>query len=83
MPPTIELDVASVLQLGNEKSDGCVRNKAPFENYCDLLATALQRANVKVLDVGLVNNAAQHDNAANRENWNRDRKSIFIVASAS
>ena len=76
LPPTVELDVASVL-------DPSVGSEGPFEQYCGLLATAIQRDNIDVMDVGLVNNSAQHDNAANLGNWNRDRKSIFIVASAS
>lgn len=86
LPPTIELDVASALR---GSGSGCARegdmngSKGPFEAYCDLLSTAIQRDNVKVLDVGLVNNSAQHNNAANHDNWNRDRKSIYIVASTS
>eukprot|EP00580_Thalassiosira_gravida_P013435 CAMPEP_0201683084 /NCGR_PEP_ID=MMETSP0494-20130426/51941_1 /ASSEMBLY_ACC=CAM_ASM_000839 /TAXON_ID=420259 /ORGANISM="Thalassiosira gravida, Strain GMp14c1" /LENGTH=455 /DNA_ID=CAMNT_0048166853 /DNA_START=224 /DNA_END=1591 /DNA_ORIENTATION=+ len=75
LPPTIELDVASVLQMKGDSG--------PFASYCDLLSTAVERDNVEVLDVGLVNNFAQHDNAANHGNWNRDRKSIFIVASTA
>jgi hypothetical protein len=69
--------VASVLQ-SNDKG-----KKGPFETYCELLATAVERDNVEVFDVGLINNSAKHDNEANAMNWNRDRKSIYIVASAS
>ncbi|KAL9181527.1 hypothetical protein ACHAXT_010332 [Thalassiosira profunda] len=72
LPPTVELDVGLVMQT----------SEGPFESYCHLLGTAVERDNVEVRDVGLFNSAARHDNAANRDNWNRDRKSIFIVASA-
>jgi hypothetical protein len=46
------------------------QGRGPFERYCCLLGTAVQTNNVKVVDVGLVNNAAHHDNAANTDNWN-------------
>mmetsp|Transcript_12077 Transcript_12077/g.24879 ORF Transcript_12077/g.24879 Transcript_12077/m.24879 type:complete len:558 (-) Transcript_12077:99-1772(-) len=88
LPPAIELDVASIL-FKSDSNDGsqCYvspsdQQKAPFESYCDLLATTLQRDSIEVLDSGLVNNSAQHNNPANAENWNRGRKSIFIVASS-
>jgi len=79
LPPTVELDVASVLKPGGKRNE----SKGPFESYCQLLSTAVERDNIDVYDVGLVNNSAQHNNAANADNWNRDRKSIYIVASAS
>ena len=75
LPPTIELDVMRST-LSNS-------GQGLFESYCRLLGTAVQEADVQVLDVGLVNNSANHDNAANNDNWNRDRKSIFIVSTSS
>ena len=83
-PPTIDLDVASVLQPDDGATTKRKRyiSKGPFEQYSELLSTAIQRDNVKVVDVGLVNNSAQHNNPANHDNWNRDRKSIYIVASS-
>jgi len=77
LPPTIELDIASIIDEG-EASE----SKGPFEKYSQLLATSIQRSeNIKVVDVGLVNSSAQHNNRANGHNWNKDRKSLFIVAS--
>ena len=76
---------SSVLQNNgiSDTVEGNIKgSKGTFESYCDLLSTAVERDNIKVLDVGLVNSSAQHDNA-NRDNWNRDRKSISIVAPAS
>ncbi|KAL3771618.1 hypothetical protein ACHAW5_006645 [Stephanodiscus triporus] len=86
LPPTMYLDVSSLLQKDDddkEIEDTEHKSRGPFEGYCHLLGTALQRDTVKVIDVGLINSSAQHNNAANRDNWNRDRKSILIVASAS
>lgn len=77
LPPTIDLDVMRS-QLSDSDDAGGL-----FEGYCRLLGTALQQADVQVLDVALVNNSAHHDNAANHDNWNRERKSIFIVSTSS
>lgn len=74
LPPTYDLDVSSALAVNGDTN--------PWECYVNLLSSAIERENVGVFDVGLVNGAAQHDNAANRDNWNRDRKSMFIIASA-
>lgn len=76
LPPTIDLDVKGS-KLCNADDGGGI-----FESYCRLLGTAVQHADVNVLHVGLVNNSAHHDNAANHDNWNRDRKSIFIVSTS-
>lgn len=76
LPPIVDLDIASVLGKGVMAKESNV-----LERYSGLLAKSLQRDNVKVLDVGLVNDSAQHENGAN--NWNSDRKSFFIVATAS
>lgn len=75
LPPTVELDVSSILKMGNFEV-----NKAPFQTYCELLASSIDRKCINVYDVGLVNMSAQHNNPANVNNWNRDRKSIYIVA---
>ena len=85
LPPTMYLDVSSLLQKGDDvkKIEGREhKSRGAFEGYCHLLGTALQRDTVNVIDVGLINSSAQHNNAANRDNWNRHRKSILIVASA-
>ena len=87
LPPTMYLDVSSILQRDyvDEEIQGREETKCngPFERYCHLLGTAVQRDSVKVFDAGFVNSLAQHNNAANHDNWNRDRKSIFIIASSS
>ena len=86
LPPTMNLDVSSVLNKDDDDEEIHGEEKKSrrlFEGYCHLLGTAVQRDTVEVFDVGLINTSAQHNNAANHDNWNRDRKSIFIVASAS
>lgn len=82
LPPTLDLDVASILRTHHDGGEDNGTRKPPFDTYCDLLSTAIQRDDIKVLDVGFVNNSAQHDNNANKDNWNRGRKSIYIVASS-
>jgi hypothetical protein len=77
LPPTTELDVSSILHVSTSET-----TKAPFQCYCELLATALDKKHVSVFDVGLVNQNTEHDNQANQNNWNRDRKSIYIVATS-
>ena len=85
LPPTMYLDVSSMLNKDDdgEEIHGEEKKSRVLEGYCHLLGTAVQRDTVKVFDVGLINTSAQHDNAANHDNWNRGRKSMFIVASAS
>lgn len=70
LPPSLDLDVSSILQAENSK----------FQSYCELLSTSINRESVQVYDVGLVNQSAEHNNPANQYNWNRERKSIYIVA---
>jgi hypothetical protein len=81
LPPTLELDIESVLLHGIDDGKAS-ESKGPFENYSRLLATSIQREKIKVFDVGLVNSSAQHNNRANGHNWNKDRKSLFIVSSS-
>ena len=64
-PPVIEIDVSNVLS-----------SSRPFDAYCDLLATSIQRNLVEVVETGLFNNKSEHQ----RGNWNNGRKSIYIVA---
>ena len=78
LPPTISLDVSSILQISNYSDT----TKRPFQSYCELLATSMDKQHINVYDVGLVNRNAQHNNPANQNNWNRDRKSIYIVATS-
>lgn len=77
LPPAVELDVSSILQIPNIDA-----SKVPFQRYCELLATSVDKPKINVYDVGLVNQNAEHSNAANQNNWNRDRKSIYIVATS-
>ena len=49
----------------------------PYESFCEILATFIQqRDHVEVMDSGLT---STHSGDPPR-NWNRDRKSLFIVA---
>jgi hypothetical protein len=78
-PPTVALDVSGILEA--------VR---PFGTYCDLLATSIQRSVVAIEETGLTNQHAipetkkQHQSGNQQQhvnNWNRERKSVYIVAS--
>jgi hypothetical protein len=64
LPPHISLDVSGVME-----------SESPFGTYCSLLSTAVQRGNVRLRDTNLVSNPARHQT----ENWNSDRKSVFII----
>ena len=77
LPPTVDLDVSLILKMDNTEE-----NTAPFQKYCELLATSIDKQSINVYDVGLVNQNAEHNNPANQNNWNRDRKSIYIVATS-
>eukprot|EP00978_Attheya_sp_CCMP212_P020052 scaffold57009_cov50-Attheya_sp.AAC.1 len=73
LPPTVKLDVSGIMS-----------EPKPFPSYCQLLASSLeQRDVVQVLEMGLIHESVQHNNRANQNNWNRDRKSIYIVATAT
>ena len=70
-PPHINLDVSSV-----------VESDRPFDRYCEVLSTALDRPNVRLEENHLVNNnygstvtRRQHIDCSN---WNSGRKSTFI-----
>lgn len=73
LPPTIDLNLTAAF---------LDESKAPFDCYCDMLSTAIERENVKIIESGLTNADAHHDNDANRDNWNAQRKSLYIVASS-
>ena len=71
-PPHINLDVSSV-----------VESDRPFDRYCEVLSTALDRPNVRLEENHLVNNnyggtvtRRQHIDC---NNWNSGRKSTFII----
>mmetsp|Transcript_14243 Transcript_14243/g.22251 ORF Transcript_14243/g.22251 Transcript_14243/m.22251 type:complete len:406 (+) Transcript_14243:94-1311(+) len=64
-PPLYCLDVSSVLET-----------PGPFDTYCHILRESMQRPNVQLIDTGLTNDNAQHQEG----NWNSCRKSIYIVA---
>ena len=66
-PPHLSLDVSSVMD-----------SDRPFETYCELLSTALDRSTVRIEENLLVNNRRvnkQHTGS----NWNSGRKSTFII----
>mmetsp|Transcript_11596 Transcript_11596/g.16913 ORF Transcript_11596/g.16913 Transcript_11596/m.16913 type:complete len:262 (-) Transcript_11596:1806-2591(-) len=63
-PPSVEIDVSGILD-----------SDKPFDTYCNLLSTTLQR-NVRVVETGLVNDKAAHQ----KGNWNNGRKLIYIIA---
>lgn len=63
--PSVKIDVSGVLD-----------SEKPFEFYCSLLATTIQRDEVTLVNSGLVNEKAEHQ----KNNWNNERKSLFIVA---
>ena len=73
LPPTIDMNLTAAF---------LDESKAPFDCYCDMLSRAIERKNVKIYDSGLTNANAKHDNDANRDNWNAQRKSLYIVASS-
>jgi hypothetical protein len=73
LPPTIDLNLTAAF---------LDESKAPFVCYCDMLSTAIERVNVKIIESGLTNTNAHHDNDANRDNWNAQRKSLYIIASS-
>ena len=62
-PPHLRLDVSSVME-----------SDRPFETYCELLSTALDRPRVRLEENCLVNNRQHADS-----NWNGGRKSTFII----
>eukprot|EP00984_Skeletonema_dohrnii_P031787 scaffold24773_cov131-Skeletonema_dohrnii-CCMP3373.AAC.3 len=72
LPPTIEMNLTEAF---------LDKSKAPFDCYVDMLSKAVERDNVKICQSGLTTNAF-HDNDANRDNWNAQRKSLYIVASS-
>ncbi len=73
-PPTISLQVSGIFD-----------NDRPFGSYCDLLSTSIQRASVRVEETGLTNGHTTNNKNQNTKqeanNWNRDRKSMYLVAS--
>ncbi len=73
-PPTVSLQVAGILSTHR-----------PFGTYCELLSTSIQRTSVQVEETGLTNSHMKPkqkiDNKQELNNWNRDRKSMYIVAS--
>ena len=64
-PLVKEIDVSGVLHSEN-----------PFNTYCDLLASCIERPNVHVVETNLVKDETHHQEG----NWNAERKSIYIVA---
>ena len=65
-PPLMEIDVSNVLH-----------SERPFDAYCTLLSSSIQRKHINIIDTGLTNERAQHQ----KGNWNNGRKSIYIVSS--
>lgn len=73
LPPTLDMNLTEAF---------LDESKAPFDCYCDMLSKAIERDHVQICESGLMNANAHHDNDANRDNWNAQRKSIYIVASS-
>eukprot|EP00979_Chaetoceros_neogracilis_P014320 scaffold4567_cov276-Chaetoceros_neogracile.AAC.3 len=67
-PPYVDVDISHVLL-----------SESPFTLYCELLSSSLLREKVKVVDTGLANEKAKHQNG----NWNKGRKAMYIVAESS
>lgn len=73
-PNTLQIDVSRVLN-----------SEQPFDVYCHLLSSSIQRDNIKVLkETGLTipKYAEKNKKTAERKkgNWNNDRKSTYIIA---
>jgi hypothetical protein len=66
--PYLSLDVSSVLE-----------SDRPFDAYCELLSTALDRQNVRLEENHLVNKKKGGNRHADSRNWNSGRKSTFII----
>lgn len=64
--PMVRLDVFNVLEA-----------ERPFDMYCNLLSTTIERNHIRLVETGLVSNESQHQKGSN---WNRNRKSIYIIA---
>lgn len=75
LPPSVDFDVSSIFQTTKSKI-----TTTPFQSYCKLLATSIERKDTMIYDVGLVNQSVMHNNPANHHNWNRERKSVYIIA---
>ena len=80
-PPKVSLGVSGILDTDR-----------PFGSYCDLLATSIQRSTIAVEETGLTNShmtkkqkklqqQTTQQTLQQANNWNRERKSIYIVAS--
>jgi hypothetical protein len=80
-PPSVSLGVSGILNTDR-----------PFGSYCDLLATSIQRNTISVEETGLTNShmtkrqkkqqqTTTQQTLQQANNWNRERKSIYIVAS--
>ena len=68
-PPQLSLDVSSVLD-----------SDRPFETYCELLSTALDRSNIRIEENNLVNNKRSGSKRQHTDsNWNSGRKSTLII----
>lgn len=67
-PPSIGLDVSGVME-----------SESPFDTYCNLLSSTVQRTHITLQDSNLVSNPARHQT----DNWNSNRKSVFIIGTSS
>ena len=74
-PPTVSLKVSGILETDQ-----------PFGSYCELLSGSIQRKDIAVEETGLTNKhvatskQTKKENKQEANNWNRDRKSMYIVA---
>jgi hypothetical protein len=82
--PVTHVDVSHVLQntssnRNSTSSTGSSSSSNPFAVYCHVLSTAIEkRESVQLLETGLQRKDSSLREHAN--NWNRERKTIYIVA---
>lgn len=68
-PPVFQMDVSKVLNSEN-----------PFDAYCSLLSETLQRDHVRLMETGLKNDKDKTQHQENCMNWNRGRRTVYIIA---
>jgi hypothetical protein len=66
--PVIQKDVSRIMHTGN-----------PFAAYCNLLSTKIDRKSVNLFESELLKKT-ESSLLEHGTNWNRDRKTIYIVA---
>ena len=76
-PPTQLLNVSAVVAAKQQqKQNG---NASCYSVYCHLLSGAIQQETVNLYETGLTN---PNHCPAQKDNWNSNRKSIYIIATS-